>query len=92
MVVTELACGTPPAPGTRTLAAIAALQHTRQTTLGEVRELIERQQLFGPGCGLVDLALLASVLLTPGCRLWTQAKRLMQLARRFGVDYQPAQH
>jgi len=92
MIVTELACGTPPAPRSRTLADIATLPQTRQASLNEVRELIEREQLFGLGCGLVDLTLLASVLLTPGAQLWTQDKRLVQLAQRFQIAYEPARH
>ena len=92
MIVTELACGTPPAPRARTLTDIATLPQTRQASLNEVRDLIEREQLFGLGCGLVDLALLASALLTPGARLWTQDKRLAQLATRFGIAYQLARH
>ena len=92
MIVTELACGTPPAPRSRTLADIATLPQTRQASLNEVRELIEREQLFGLGCGLVDLALLASALLTPGAQLWTQDKRLVQLAQRFQIAYEPARH
>lgn len=92
MIVTELACGTPPAPRTRTLTDIATLPQARQANLDEVRELIEREQLFGLGCGLVDLVLLTSALLTPGARLWTQDQRLMRLATRFGIAYQPAPH
>lgn len=92
MVVAELACGTPPAPRLSTLADIALLPQTRQATLNEVRELIEQEKLFGLGCGLVDLALLTSILLTPGSSLWTRDKRLAQLARRFAVGYQPALH
>jgi predicted nucleic acid-binding protein len=90
MIVTELACGTPPAPRARTLADVATLPKTRQASLGEVRELIEREHLYGLGCGLVDLTLLASTLLTPGARLWTRDKRLAQLAARFGIAYSPA--
>lgn len=92
MIVTELACGTPPEPRSRTLADIATLPQTRQASLNEVRELIEREQLFGLGCGLVDLTLLASALLTPGAQLWTQDKRLVQLAQRFQIAYEPARH
>lgn len=92
MIVTELACGTPPSPRARTLTDIAMLPQARQANLDEVRELIEREQLFGLGCGLVDLALLTSALLTPGSQLWTQDKRLLQLAQRFHVAYQPARH
>jgi len=37
----------------------------------------------------VDIALLASTLLTPGASLWTLDKRLAGLAERFGVAYSP---
>ena len=50
---------------------------------------IEREKLYGLGCGLVDMLLLASTLITPGAALWTLDKRLAELAGRFGVDYQP---
>ena len=92
MVVAELACGTPPAPRLRTLADIAVLRQARQASLDEVRDLVEREQLYGLGCGLVDLALLTSTLLTPGSQLWTRDKRLAQLAFRFTVIYTPALH
>lgn len=92
MVVAELACGTPPAPRLRTLADIAVLPQARQASLDEVRELVEREKLYGLGCGLVDLALLTSTLLTPGSQLWTRDKRLAHLASRFAVVYTPALH
>lgn len=92
MVVTELACGTPPAPRERTLADIATLPQSRQASLAEVRELIEREKLFGLGCGLVDLTLLASAMLTTGARLWTLDQRLCRLAERFQVAYLPSRH
>jgi hypothetical protein len=34
--------------------------------------------------GVIDLHLLASVLITPGAKLWTLDKRLARLAERFG--------
>jgi hypothetical protein len=34
----------------------------------EVMEFIERGKLYGLGCGLVDMALLASALITPNAR------------------------
>ncbi len=92
MVLTELACGTPPAPRSRTLADSATLPQARQASLDEVRDLIERERLYGLGCGLVDLTLLASTLLTPGSRLWTQDVRLVRLAERFDIAYLPARH
>lgn len=90
LVVTELACGTPPAPRSRTLSDIAILPQARQATLDEVRGFIEREKLYGLGCGVVDLALLASTLLTPGSRLWSLDRRLVELAQRFDVAFQPA--
>ena len=90
LVVTELACGTPPAPRSRTLSDIATLPQARQATLDEVRSFIEREKLYGLGCGVVDLALLASTLLTPGSRLWSLDRRLLELAQRFDLAFRPA--
>jgi predicted nucleic acid-binding protein len=90
LIVTELACGTPPAPRSRTLADIATLPQARQAALDEVRNFIEREKLYGLGCGVVDLALLASTLLTPGSRLWSLDRRLAELAQRFDVAFRPA--
>jgi hypothetical protein len=90
LIVTELACGTPPAPRSRTLSDIATLPQARQATLDEVRGFIERDKLYGLGCGVVDLALLASTLLTPGSRLWSLDRRLTQLAQRFDIAFLPA--
>lgn len=87
LIVTELACGTPPAPRSRTLGDVATLPQARQATLDEVRSFIEREQLYALGCGVVDLALLAAALLTPGSRLWSLDRRLAQLAQRFGVAF-----
>ncbi len=92
LVIGELACGTPPEPRLRTLADMELLLSARQATHDEVRHLIEREQLFGLGCGFVDLSLLASTLITPGAALWTFDKRLSNLASRFGVGFSPAVH
>jgi hypothetical protein len=88
--VTELACGTPPVPRSRTLTDIATLPQARRATLDEVRSFIEREKLYGLGGGVVDLALLASTLLTPGSRLWSLDRRLVELAQRFDVAFRPA--
>lgn len=92
MVLGELACGTPPEPRQRTLSDIDTLAQANQATAAEVRALIERESLFGLGCGLVDLTLLASVLITPGATLWTLDKRLFSLAERFGVCFFASVH
>lgn len=91
MVLGELACGTPPSR-VQTLANLARLQSTQQASLGEVLKFLEREQLHGLGCGLVDITLLASALLTPGVQLWTLDKRLGRLAERFGVMHTPLRH
>ena len=92
MVIVEIACGTPPAPRIQTLNSIGLLQHCNQAGLSEVMEFIERERLYGLGCGLVDMSLLASTLITPGAELWTLDKRLAALAGRFGVAHQPMLH
>ena len=89
MVLGELACGTPPSPRAQTLGDIGLIQSANQASLDEVMEFIEREQVYGLGCGLVDISLLTSTLMTPSARLWTLDKRLVDLAERFGVAYQP---
>ena len=91
MVLGELACGTPPARA-QTLADIERLQQTQQASLREVLEFIDREKLHGLGCGLVDMLLLASTLMTPGIALWTLDKRLCALAERFRVLHRSTSH
>lgn len=92
MVIVEIACGTPPAPRTQTLNNIRLLQSCNQASLPEVMELIERERLHGLGCGLVDMSLLASTLITPGAKLLTLDKRLAELAGHFEVAHLPPFH
>lgn len=89
MVLGELACGTPPNRPCF-LADLDSLQHTEEATLKEAVGFIEDEKLFGLGCGLVDMLLLASTLMTPQAKLWTLDKRLSALAERFGVMHQPS--
>ncbi len=91
LIIGEIACGTPPQRN-RTLLDLNALQPTRQASVQEVMDFIEHERLFGLGCGLVDLLLLASTLMTPGAELWTLDKRLGALANRFGVMHRPTEH
>lgn len=89
MILAEIACGTPPAPRLRTLGDLALLPHSHQATIAEVMVFIENEKLYGSGCGLVDITLLASAMITPGAKLWTLDKRLAKLAARLNVSYQP---
>lgn len=91
MVLGEIACGTPPARE-RTLQWLSQQQQPIQAGLQEVMALIGREQLYGLGCGLVDLTLLASTLMTPGASLWTRDGSLLKLVERFNVRYQVAAH
>ena len=87
MVIAELACGTPPAPRQQTLNDIGLLRHCQQANLTEVMAFVESHKLYGLGCGLVDMSLLASTLMTPNAQIWTLDKRLLRLAIRFNVAY-----
>jgi predicted nucleic acid-binding protein len=89
MVLGELACGTPPSRS-RTLTDLGRLASTQQASMREVIAFVEREQLFGLGCGLVDITLLASTLLTGSVALWTLDRRLAGLADRFGVAHRPS--
>jgi len=91
LIVGEIACGSPPKRA-QTLSDLRALRQTQQASIREVMDFIERERLFGSGCGLVDMLLLASARITPGVELWTLDKRLGALAERFGVMHRPAVH
>jgi len=92
LIVLELACGTPPAPRERTLSDLKLLRQAKAATTEEVLSLIETERLFDTGCGAVDIALLASVLLTPNARLWTADRDLEALAARLGVAFEASGH
>lgn len=92
LIVIELACGTPPAPRERTLGDLKQLQQAVLATADETLALIEKERLYESGCGAVDVALLASVLLTADALLWTADKKLDALALRLGVAYSPLRH
>jgi predicted nucleic acid-binding protein len=91
MVLGEVACGTPPNRA-EVLANLRRLQPAQHASMTEVVEFISREHLFGKGCGLVDVTLLASTLMTTGAELWSWDKRLAGLAQRFGVLHQQAMH
>lgn len=88
MVTAELACGTPPQPRAKTLHSIGLLRSCKQATLREVVDFIEQQRTYGKGCGLIDMCLLTSTLITPDAKLWTLDKRLATLAKEFEADFE----
>jgi predicted nucleic acid-binding protein len=89
MIIGEIACGTPPSRS-EVLSDLACLRHSQQVLLNEVADFLEREHLYGFGCGIVDMLLLASTLVTPNAKLWTLDKKLSALAERFDVCYRPA--
>lgn len=92
LILAEIACGTPPTPRIQTLADMALLGQAQVASLDEVLAFIEREKLYGLGCGFIDIALLASTCITPDTTLWTLDKKLLDLAKRFGVQFVPSRH
>ena len=88
LIIAEIACGTPPSPRASTLNDFALLSQGKVATQNEVLTMIERHALFGKGCGYVDIALLASTLITGNLQLWTFDKRLELLASQLGVSFE----
>ena len=90
LVVLEIACGTPPTPRQRTIGDLKKLQQAVVATTDETLALIESEHLHDSGCGATDMALLASVRLTPNSLLWTLDKQLAALASRLDVAFSAA--
>ncbi|NDP40449.1 MAG: type II toxin-antitoxin system VapC family toxin [Rhodoferax sp.] len=90
-VVAEVACGTPPSRRA-IIAMLAELESTPVATPDELLALMERRNLYGRGCGFVDLSLLASVLLCEQTLVWTLDKRLESVATELDRAYRPALH
>lgn len=67
------------------LADLGRLPRAEVATDDEVRALIESEALHGLGIGYVDAHLLASTRLTRDARVWTQDRRLAEIAIRMGV-------
>ena len=87
LIVIELACGTPPAPRERTLEDLKRLQQAVIATSDEILSLIENKRCYDSGCGAIDIAVLASTLLTRDASLWTMDKNLAALAARLDVKF-----
>jgi predicted nucleic acid-binding protein len=88
-VVAEVACGTPP-NRRAIIAMLAELESTPLATPAEILELIERRNLYGLGCGFVDMSLLASALLNDQTLIWTLDKRLEAMATGLNRAYRAA--
>lgn len=92
LIVLELSCGSPPSPRKRTLQYLSALQTASIATIDEAINFVELNKLYDCGCGAVDMALLASTLLTTDAQLWTLDKKLEALAKKLKICYRPSLH
>ncbi len=86
MVIGELALGSL-RDRDAVLSLMRALPPAGVATHDETMALVEARQLYGRGLGLVDAHLLASVLLTPGARLFTRDRRLAAAASVLGIGH-----
>ena len=82
-VIGELACGNL-RNRQQVLELLQGLPAVTVASDAEVLQLIEREQLMGRGIGYVDTHLLASARLSH-CSLWTQDRRLGDVALEEGV-------
>lgn len=73
------------------LNALSDLPCAIVATAPEVLRFIEGHTLFGRGMGYVDVHLLAGVQLTAGAKLWTNDKRLCELATELGLAFSSQQ-
>jgi predicted nucleic acid-binding protein len=83
-VIGELALGSF-AKRTTILAQLKNLPPANTAAEDEVLAFIESQPLHGLGIGYIDAHLLASVMLTPGSKLWTRDKRLGAAAAKLQI-------
>ena len=90
-VVAEIACGTPP-NRRAIISLLAELESAPVATQTELLTMVESQRLYGRGCGLVDMSLLAAALLSNRALLWTMDKRLDHVASEMNKAYRPALH
>ena len=90
-IVAEVACGTP--PGRKAIISLLSeLEPSLLASQEELLALLDARQLYGRGCGFVDLSLLASALLSETTRIWTLDKRFEQLATEANRAFSPLLH
>ena len=90
-VVVEVVCGTPP-NRRAIITLLAELESVPVATPDEVLEMTERRNLYGRGCGFVDMSLIAATLLSENALIWTLDKRLDAVASELKQAYRTALH
>ena len=90
-IVAEVACGTPPSRKA-IIGMLSELETAPVATQDELLAMLDTRQLYGRGCGFVDLSLLASALLGEKTLIWTLDKRFEVLAALVGRVFTPRMH
>jgi len=90
-IVGEVACGTPPSRKV-VIGLLSELESTPVATQEEFLAMMDARQLYGRGCGFVDMSLLASVLLSEKTLIWTLDKRFELVATESNRVYRPISH
>ena len=72
------------------LSLLGGLPVTPVATDDEVLFFIERHRLMGRGIGYVDAHLLAAVTVAESTLLWTDDRRLLDVAAGLNLAYQPS--
>lgn len=90
-IVGEVACGTPP---TRKaiISMLCEFESAPVVEPDEILAMMDVRQLYGRGCGYVDMCLLASALLSERTLIWTMDKRFELLVSEANRVYRPKLH
>ena len=88
MVIGELACGNLPNRD-QTLDDLKTLPAAAPVATDEVLATIDTHAIMGRGIGYVDASLLSSVLAHGDASLWTNDRRLRQIADELGIAHKP---
>lgn len=87
-VVAEIACGTPPSRKL-IISMLAELESAPVASQYELLTLLNTRQLFGRGCGFVDISLLASALISEKILIWTTDRRFELISNELTKAYKP---
>lgn len=90
-IVGEVACGTPPARKA-IIGMLSELESAPVAAQDEFLAMMDTRQLYGRGCGYVDMCLLASALLSERTFVWTLDKRFESLVTESNRAYHPKLH
>jgi predicted nucleic acid-binding protein len=85
LLLGELRCGSVPSPRAASLEFLANLIQMESVDIAEVLAEVELREMYGSGCGLVDMAILIATLRMPQAKLWSRDKKMQRLAAKLGI-------